>query len=109
MGQYDLGELLELSETLSLMELTEKSGVSVEIVIEMVQFDIIHPKGQEPESWRFAVSALHRLQKALRLQQDLEINLAGVALTLDLVEEVDRLKSEIARLKHYVKLHQTED
>ncbi|MDF2940122.1 MAG: cbpM [Gammaproteobacteria bacterium] len=108
MSQHDLAQLLEES-TLSLNELIQKGGVSIEVVIEMVQFDIIHPKGHSPETWQFSMTAVTRLQKALRLQRDLEINLSGVALTLDLVEEVDRLKNEIARLEHYVNLHQTED
>jgi chaperone modulatory protein CbpM len=35
---------------------------------------------------------LKRLQIALRLQQDLDINLPGSALILDLLEEMERLK-----------------
>jgi chaperone modulatory protein CbpM len=109
MSQHDADLFLEEADTLSLNELIVKGGVSVEIVIEMVQFDIIQPKGRSPENWQFSLNALTRLQKALRLQRDLDINLSSVALTLDLVEEVDRLKNEIKRLEHYLELHQTEN
>jgi chaperone modulatory protein CbpM len=98
-----------MSEYLSLEELLERGGVSVEVIIEMVEFDIIHPKGDAPEAWQFNIETVARMQKALRLQKDLEINFSGIALSLDLLEEVARLKNEIARLEHYLKLHQTED
>ena len=37
-----------------------------------------------------------RARTALRLQRDLEINLPGVALALELLEELDRLRRELA-------------
>jgi chaperone modulatory protein CbpM len=42
--------------------------------------------------WRFSGTALRRTRLALRLERDLELNLAGVALALDLMEEVERLR-----------------
>ncbi|MDF2690827.1 MAG: MerR family transcriptional regulator [Gammaproteobacteria bacterium] len=108
MSHYDLGQLLEEAETFSLTELSQKGRVSVEIIIEMVEFNIIQPAGHSAETWQFSLRALARIQKALRLQRDLEINLSGVALALDLIEEIENLKTEISRLEHFVKLHQTE-
>jgi chaperone modulatory protein CbpM len=35
---------------------------------------------------------LARVQRALRLQHDFGVNLAGAALALDLLEEVERLR-----------------
>jgi chaperone modulatory protein CbpM len=35
---------------------------------------------------------LRRARLAVRLERDLEVNLAGVALALDLLEEIDRLR-----------------
>jgi chaperone modulatory protein CbpM len=42
--------------------------------------------------WRFSGTALRRARTALRLQRDLEINLPGVALALELLEEIDKLR-----------------
>lgn len=100
--------LYHIEETgyLTLTEITERSGATREIVMTMVQYDIIHPKGQAPDDWEFSFKALSRLQKALRLQRDLDLNLSGVAMTLELVEELDRLKAEVARLEHFIELHQ---
>jgi chaperone modulatory protein CbpM len=38
---------------------------------------------------------LRRARTALRLQRDLEINLPGVALALELMEELERLRREL--------------
>ncbi len=40
--------------------------------------------------WRFSGAALRRARLALRLERDLELNLAGVALALELMEELER-------------------
>ena len=45
--------------------------------------------------WRFSGTALRRTRLALRLERDLELNLAGVALALDLMEEVERLRQAL--------------
>ena len=45
--------------------------------------------------WHFRGDTLPRARRALRLQRDLEINLAGVALAMDLMDEIDRLRREL--------------
>jgi chaperone modulatory protein CbpM len=45
--------------------------------------------------WHFTGAALRRARIALRLERDLELNLAGVALALDLMEELEQLRREL--------------
>ena len=45
--------------------------------------------------WHFTGAALRRARLALRLERDLELNLAGVALALELIEELQRLRREL--------------
>ncbi len=47
----------------------------------------------------FRQPELDRLLRARRLQVDLEINHAGVALALDLLDTIDELKREIAMVR----------
>ncbi len=51
--------------------------------------------GREPAHWRFGGASLHRAHAALRLQRDLEINLAGVALALELLDEIESLRMRL--------------
>lgn len=48
--------------------------------------------------WRFSGSALRRARLAMRLARDLEVNPPGVALAIDLIEEIDALRARLHRL-----------
>jgi chaperone modulatory protein CbpM len=48
--------------------------------------------------WRFPGSSLHTAMKARRLQQDLDLNISGVALVIDLLEEIESLRKRLDML-----------
>ncbi|MBC8379409.1 MAG: MerR family transcriptional regulator, partial [Planctomycetes bacterium] len=52
-------------------------------------------QGDEIYLWRFSGSSLVRVRSAQRLQRDLGVNLAGIALALDLIEELDNLRTQL--------------
>lgn len=95
-------EILENSTTYSLREVCERNGMRAEQVIEFVDFGIAEPEGESYREWSFTPAQLFRLNRALRLQRDLELNLPGLALALDLLEEVDSLRSEVLSLRERV-------
>lgn len=86
-------EVLGNATRYSLREVCERCGMRAEQVIEFVDFGIAEPEGETFRDWYFNAPQLFRMNRALRLQRDLEINLPGVALALDLLEEIDRLQS----------------
>ncbi len=92
------GFLLDDEATLSLGELSRACTVHAEWIIELVDEGILEPVGDDVAHWRFSGCSLNRAHTTLRLQRDLGINLAGAALVLDLVEEVERLRSQLHRL-----------
>ena len=47
-----------------------------------------------PTEWRFSGAQLRRARIALRLERDLGVNAAGVALALELLEELEQLRRE---------------
>jgi chaperone modulatory protein CbpM len=60
---------------------------------------VLEPRGAGPEAWRFPASDVVRARAVARLLRDLEVNLEGAALILDLVEERRRLERRIALLE----------
>jgi chaperone modulatory protein CbpM len=48
--------------------------------------------------WRFRGSALRRTRLALSFARDLEVNPPGIALALDLIDEIDALRARLHRL-----------
>ncbi|MGA8262526.1 MAG: chaperone modulator CbpM [Arenicellales bacterium] len=88
------GFLLDETVTLTLTEISYACQVHEERIIELVEEGIIEPEFQQ-RAWHFPATQLRRAHKAIRLQQDLDINLAGVALVLDLLEEIDQLRARL--------------
>jgi chaperone modulatory protein CbpM len=81
---------------LTLVEVSRTCAVTTGFVIELVEEGVISPlEGREPEGWRFAGSQLRHVSVAARLQRDLGINLAGAALALQLLDELETLRAQI--------------
>jgi len=90
------GMLLDEDMELGLEELCRLCDVTAELVLEMAQEGVIVPRGEQTREWRFVGVDVRRVQIALRLQRDLGVNLAGAALALELLEELEQLR----RLQH---------
>lgn len=88
-------ELINEELQLTLQDLCQDCGVHAETVIELVEHGVLLPKGASPGHWQFVGQDLLRIKRALRLQRDLAVNLAGVALTLDLLDEIDDLNRQL--------------
>jgi chaperone modulatory protein CbpM len=86
------GTVLDENLTLTLGEVCEVCGVEELSVVEMVREGIADPLDPEAVNWTFSGVAVTRIRTAHRLQKDLQVNLAGAALALDLLEEIERLR-----------------
>ena len=72
----------------------------------MIEYGVLAPDiGQAPAEWRFTMHAARRSLKALRLQRDLQVNLSGAALVLELLDELDVQRQ---RLNRYEMLFRTD-
>ncbi|MGD8208148.1 MAG: chaperone modulator CbpM [Chromatiales bacterium] len=97
------GVLLDEQTFVSLTELTRTCGVSVEQVRLMVGEGMLQPRGDgRPEQWRFSGLEVRRARRAMRLQRDLELNLAGTALALDLLDEIEQLRRRVRSLEQHI-------
>jgi chaperone modulatory protein CbpM len=89
------GVILDDSVSFSLGELCYASGLCAEEIISMVEEGLLEPQGSSPSAWSFSAESLRRLHIALRLQRDLQVNLAGAALVLDLLDELRILRERL--------------
>lgn len=93
------GLLLDQTITISLSELSRACTVRTEFIVELVEEGILEPQGEEIAQWRFSGDSLQRTQMVLRLQRDLGVNLAGAALVLDLMDEINSMRTRLAVLE----------
>lgn len=87
--------------SLSLEEVCEICAISADFMQDLISYDIVHRDGR-PAEWRFNINELRRIKTALRLQRDLEVNLAGVALVLDLLDQLKEIETKMTLVeKHF--------
>ena len=89
------GMLIDDDQLFTLADLCRSCGVHAEMISEMIEYGIIEPQGESAATWQFTGGCLWRVTTVVHLQRDLEVNLAGAALALDLLEEVRELRRQI--------------
>ena len=92
------GRILENESRLTLRQLCDACAVHAEYIIELVDEGYIDPSGVEKSHWCFSGIAINRVRKAKHLQRDLGINLAGVALAIELMDEIEDLRARLRRM-----------
>ena len=93
------GILIDEYTELSLNDLSRACSSSAEWIIELVEQGALEPINYQQTQWRFTGTSLQKVRTAMRLQRDLGINLAGVALAMDLLDEVEQLRARLRRLE----------
>ena len=88
------GEIVEETIVLSVTDLSRMMSVEERHIVELVEEGVLSVLQIDASEWRFSGAALRRARIALRLERDLGVNLPGVALALDLLEELERLRRE---------------
>ncbi|MBJ7276529.1 chaperone modulator CbpM [Marinobacter salarius] len=98
-------ELVEPTATFTLREICERGDCHAEFVIKLVSYGVIAPveESLEARQWQFDLEALARLRKAQRLQRDLKMNLPGLAMSLELLDEVQEMRREVDRLNRQLR------
>ena len=79
---------------LDMRTLCQEADLTADCVIEIVEHGIVEPSGRTPEEWVFDDRAPVTLKRAVKLHDQLELEWEGVALALELLEEVQQLRSE---------------
>ena len=81
-----VSELLDEELEMSLDELCEACPGPNQWVVELVEEGVIQPVGEAPGDWRFTGTSL---------------NTPGIALAIDLIEEIRELRQRLSRLDIY--------
>lgn len=84
------------SRQLTIESLAQAADLHVEAVRRIVAYGLLEPAGSEQDVAWFDPQALRRLRSIQRLREDLGINLAGVAVVLELVDRIAGLQRELA-------------
>lgn len=77
--------------TVTITELSYCSGVSLETVRQLLDYELLEPVASTPEL-RFTTEVVGRVHTIMRLHVDLEVGYAAMGLVLELLERIERLE-----------------
>jgi len=86
---------IEEYPVLTLEEICHACHVPSAFIQDMIDHGIIEPRGSSIETWRFDAEHLRRVRTTVHLHHDLEVNLAGAGLVLDLLDELTRMRARL--------------
>lgn len=89
------GVVLGEQETLTLESLAGLCTVETEWVVELVEYGALEPLDPTRGQWEFSALVLKRVRTAARLRHDLELGPAGIALALELLDQIDTLSARL--------------
>jgi chaperone modulatory protein CbpM len=84
---------------LDMKEFCQVVDMSPAYVIEIVEHGILAPQGQKPDEWLFDTCSLSVAKRAARLHHELAMEWDGVALALELLDELEHVRAENRMLK----------
>ena len=87
--------ILEEQTGLTLDELCRACTAQTDFIAELVEEGVLAPAGQAPDQWRFTGVQVRHASVAVRLQRDLGVNVAGAALALQLLDELEALRARL--------------
>ncbi len=99
-------EIVDAESLLTIDDLCLACNVDVNWLVELVAHGVIEPIGQARADWKFTSLTIVRVAKARRLERDLSLNPPGVALVLDLLDEIDGLHAQLQSVRGHMTKHE---
>ncbi|QLH43558.1 MAG: MerR family transcriptional regulator [Coxiellaceae bacterium] len=98
------GTVVDDQITYTIVEVCDICHIPVNEVRLLIEYGIVQPEGKMQQDWQFTLRELQRIQRALRLQRDLEIDLAGIALAIELLDEIDDMRNKVSLLEQQLRI-----
>jgi chaperone modulatory protein CbpM len=95
------GVLIEEATSFSFVEVCHKYHIPEELLIELIEQGLFTHQSMNIKQITLSQKELKKIEKAFRLHRDLEINLPGVALALELLDEIEKMRHELDILRRH--------
>jgi chaperone modulatory protein CbpM len=97
--EYEIltGNIIGDEGVLTTEELARACRAEVSWIAELIDVGILAQEGEDPSRWRFCAGDLTCARRAARLQQAFAVNTDALAVMLDLLTEIERLRDRLKR------------
>jgi chaperone modulatory protein CbpM len=97
-----IGVLVDETSTCSFSEVCQRFDISEELLIEIIEQGLFPHQSTPIEQIALDQKSLRKIESAIRLHKDLGINFPGVALAIELLEQIEQMRNELSILrKHF--------
>ena len=80
-------------------ELCLNDDISQEAIVEVVEYGIVKPlEGEKLSEWVFDIESAHWIKKAIKLNQQLQIDWIATAMIIELMKKTQQLEKENKQL-----------
>lgn len=90
---------LDRSQSVSIDDLVELSGLSENDVRELVDAGALVPMNPQENVWIFSADCVVTVRKASRLRDELELDAHALVVTLSLLAQIQTLEAEVSQLR----------
>jgi chaperone modulatory protein CbpM len=101
-------EIVGETLTFDLREVCVRCGLRERDVVGLVHQGVLTPQVESVDAerdWQFAASELPLLARAARLQRSFDLDSAGLALAIELIDQLENARREIDRLRQLLDQH----
>lgn len=96
------GVLVDENMKVSFVEVCQQFDISKEMIQEMIEHGFFEDHPLQKKDALIDQRTMERMRSAQRLEQDLGINIPGVVLVLELLDELEQIRNELDILRHHV-------
>lgn len=89
-------EVVAYPQTLTLAQFVQACGQNEQWVRQLFEHDILQTVQQDLQGHQFIGEELSRARKAYRIQRDFDASFHAVALILEMLDELQRLRKRVA-------------
>jgi len=93
------GVVLDETIEVTIEDLCRSCSVQREMIVALIEEGVLMPVNADAAAYRFPGVSVRLVIKAVRLQRDLDLNIPGIALALELMEEIERLRDRLRVLE----------
>ena len=90
---------LEAHPDIPLAELAALSGLSAAELQALTDYGVLRPVDAQAQEPSYRAGCVVTARAAFRLRRDMELNTEGLALVMQLLEQVQRLEAQLGELK----------
>ncbi len=91
-------EILSDDLHLSMQEVCQRCGLDSTELQQLVAYGLVTPVAHSETQWRFSAASLQLLTRAARMQRDFELDAAGLAMALSLLDELQCSRRQVEKL-----------